>query len=226
MAERVLLYLVRHGETALNAEGRLRGWTDPPLNAKGRREAMEAGRALRDVDLSCLYISDLRRARQTGQSVEMGQRGEPKTQVTAMLRPIRWGKMDGQLMTAVGPRMGAYMKAWEKKPGLKVEGGGESFDDFQDRMEEVAEVAVSGHHVGAVGIVAHLRNCVWMLAYTLNGGERLEGKEIRLMDRVTQEVGKLSVLSHGEDGWKVLAMNTESPVVGRETMVPRAKGPS
>ena len=33
------LYLVRHGQTALNAEGRLRGLSNPPLDETGDAEA-------------------------------------------------------------------------------------------------------------------------------------------------------------------------------------------
>ena len=40
--------LVRHGESQWNRENRFTGWTDVPLNENGVREAMEAGRTLRD----------------------------------------------------------------------------------------------------------------------------------------------------------------------------------
>ena len=38
------LVFLRHGETDWNAEGRLQGQQDIPLNAKGRRQAEKAGR--------------------------------------------------------------------------------------------------------------------------------------------------------------------------------------
>lgn len=39
------VYLVRHGQTALNAEGRLRGHLDPPLDEAGQRQVAELGDA-------------------------------------------------------------------------------------------------------------------------------------------------------------------------------------
>lgn len=41
------LVLLRHGESTWNKENRFTGWTDVPLSEKGIREAMAAGRALR-----------------------------------------------------------------------------------------------------------------------------------------------------------------------------------
>ena len=42
------LVLVRHGESDWNLENRFTGWTDVDLSEKGREEANEAGRLLRD----------------------------------------------------------------------------------------------------------------------------------------------------------------------------------
>jgi len=44
-----LLYFVRHGETDWNAERRLQGQLDIPLNDVGRRQSMQCGSVLRDL---------------------------------------------------------------------------------------------------------------------------------------------------------------------------------
>ncbi|MCW2285633.1 putative phosphoglycerate mutase [Rhodoblastus acidophilus] len=43
------LFFLRHGETDWNAEGRLQGQQDIPLNALGRRQAAQAGRKLKKI---------------------------------------------------------------------------------------------------------------------------------------------------------------------------------
>lgn len=48
MAQHV--YLVRHGETALNADGRLRGLADPELNETGEAQARAVALALANID--------------------------------------------------------------------------------------------------------------------------------------------------------------------------------
>ena len=57
------LLLVRHGETDWNAEGRLQGHTDRPLNDYGRRQAATLAERLSDDGITAVYTSDLARAR-------------------------------------------------------------------------------------------------------------------------------------------------------------------
>jgi broad specificity phosphatase PhoE len=63
------LLLVRHGETDWNAEGRLQGQTDRPLNDFGRRQARQLAEQLESEELEAIYSSDLARARETAKIV-------------------------------------------------------------------------------------------------------------------------------------------------------------
>ena len=44
-----MIYYIRHGETSRNAEGRLQGTQDVPLNDLGRKQAAHAGNILADL---------------------------------------------------------------------------------------------------------------------------------------------------------------------------------
>jgi 2,3-bisphosphoglycerate-dependent phosphoglycerate mutase len=61
------LVLLRHGESTWNKENRFTGWTDVDLSDRGRAEAQEAGRLLRDggYDVDLAYTSVLKRAIRT-----------------------------------------------------------------------------------------------------------------------------------------------------------------
>jgi len=59
------LCIVRHGETAWNAEHRVQGQLDIPLNEIGLRQAQAVGLALGQERFDAIYSSDLVRARQT-----------------------------------------------------------------------------------------------------------------------------------------------------------------
>jgi probable phosphoglycerate mutase len=61
------LYMVRHGETAWNAEGRVQGQLDIPLSEVGRAQARAVASLLSGETFSALYSSDLVRVRETAQ---------------------------------------------------------------------------------------------------------------------------------------------------------------
>jgi len=59
--------LLRHGESTWNSENRFTGWTDVDLSAKGRTEAQESGRLLKEAGFAfdVAYTSVLKRAIRT-----------------------------------------------------------------------------------------------------------------------------------------------------------------
>jgi broad specificity phosphatase PhoE len=63
------LFLVRHGRTALNAQGRFRGRLDPPLDERGVLEAAGAAAALDGAGLVAVATSPLARAEQTARAI-------------------------------------------------------------------------------------------------------------------------------------------------------------
>jgi 2,3-bisphosphoglycerate-dependent phosphoglycerate mutase len=61
------LCIVRHGETAWNAEHRVQGQLDVPLNSIGQAQALAAAKVLAREKFDAIYSSDLSRALQTAQ---------------------------------------------------------------------------------------------------------------------------------------------------------------
>jgi probable phosphoglycerate mutase len=117
----VELWLVRHGETLWNREGRLLGWTDLPLTPEGEAQA----RALKGL-LPPLpaYSSDLLRARRTAELAGF------RPQATRALREIHFGALEGAPWEALEP---AYKEALLRFQGFHPPGG-ERLEDFQERV--------------------------------------------------------------------------------------------
>jgi probable phosphoglycerate mutase len=65
------VYLIRHGETDWNLDGRWQGHSDVPLNPAGRQQALLLARRLADegVRFNALYSSDLSRAWDTAVAI-------------------------------------------------------------------------------------------------------------------------------------------------------------
>ena len=59
------LVLVRHGQSQWNLENRFTGWVDVPLSKKGIKEAISAGKKLKDFKFDLMYVSHMLRAIQT-----------------------------------------------------------------------------------------------------------------------------------------------------------------
>jgi probable phosphoglycerate mutase len=117
----VELWLVRHGETLWNREGKLLGWTDLPLTPEGEAQA----RALKGL-LPPLpaYSSDLLRARRTAELAGF------RPEATRALREIHFGALEGAPWEALEP---AYKEALLRFQSFHPPGG-ESLEEFQERV--------------------------------------------------------------------------------------------
>lgn len=68
----MLIYLVRHGETAWNKKKRLQGQTNIPLNEYGEKLAQKTAEALKDVPFDRVFSSPLIRAEKTAEILSAG----------------------------------------------------------------------------------------------------------------------------------------------------------
>ena len=60
-----MIYLVRHGETDWNKEGKIQGKADICLNSVGIKQAQEVAEKLKNIKFSCAYCSPRTRAVET-----------------------------------------------------------------------------------------------------------------------------------------------------------------
>lgn len=64
-----IVCLVRHGETDWNAQGKIQGKTDIPLNGAGVQQAAQCGAYLSASDWDLIITSPLKRARRTAEVI-------------------------------------------------------------------------------------------------------------------------------------------------------------
>jgi broad specificity phosphatase PhoE len=137
------IYYIRHGETEWNAEGKLQGNQDIPLNDLGRRQAADAGKILADLfardgrsEASLGFVaSPLGRARLTMELVRGSLSLPPQDYaIDDRLREIGYGHWEGstlQQMQALDPDVFAARQSdkWTVPPP-----GGETYASVQARM--------------------------------------------------------------------------------------------
>jgi broad specificity phosphatase PhoE len=91
--DKMEIWLIRHGTTSANLEGRFQGRLDYPLSAQGRREAELLARRLSAVGLELLFSSDLQRAWETAQIIGLEAKLQPVK--VPLLRECSWGTVEG-----------------------------------------------------------------------------------------------------------------------------------
>ena len=112
------LVLVRHGETDWNAEGRLQGQTDIPLNEVGREQARAAGRELAGSTWDVLVSSTLGRAMETAELIGENL-GLPLGETMAGLQERHYGNAEGREVHAL-PRVEIDILLRSAEPEEKV----------------------------------------------------------------------------------------------------------
>lgn len=107
----MLLWLIRHGETAWNANQRFQGWSDIPLNERGRDQARLLGERLQNVPpFDAVYVSDRLRALETAQII-VGD--SASLMLEPRLREINFGKFEGLTMAEIRDRYPQEAAAWQ-----------------------------------------------------------------------------------------------------------------
>jgi probable phosphoglycerate mutase len=197
------ILLIRHGETAWNAERRLQGHLDIPLNAEGERQARLLAETLALEPIDLLVSSDLGRARQTAQAVA-ALRGMP-LQIEPGLRERCYGGFEGLLYTEIEQRFPAEFAAWQGRDidGILPDGKnrGESFRQFYARATEAILGLARKNPGRTLALVAH--GGVLECAYRMAGNLSLETpRDFKVynasINRFRVDDGKLVLESWGE----------------------------
>jgi probable phosphoglycerate mutase len=115
------LILVRHGETDWNAENRLQGQQDVPLNEIGIHQADDIARALADESLDVIYTSDLIRASETAARIAARHGLTPVPDVR--LRQSAKGRWEGLTWGEIAERYPADLERWRRDQTYLPPGG-------------------------------------------------------------------------------------------------------
>ena len=134
------IYLIRHGETDWNAQGRIQGREDIPLNAAGRAQAARCGSALRGRGIEAVAVSPLGRAMETGRIVADAVGGVPVFVEDGLIER-NLGSWSGQVFRDIF------------HPDVPVVGA-EPVDETGTRMEAAVRRCAAGYG-DALAVVSH-----------------------------------------------------------------------
>ena len=145
--------VVRHGETAWNAESRIQGHLDSPLNEEGLAQALLVGERLARERIDALYCSDLGRVRQTVQPLV--DRTRIELRITERLRERHLGVFQGLTGREAQARYPEdYARFHGRDPDHQVPGG-ESIRQVNARVGALFTELAAQHPGQLVVAVTH-----------------------------------------------------------------------
>ena len=144
------IFLVRHGETDWNREGRWQGHSDTHLNEIGREQAHRVAAELDGVDV--VYASDLARARETAEIIG-AELGLP-VRFDARLRERSFGAWEGLTAAEIEAGFREEHLRWVAGEGAGADDA-EPFDAFGARVRSFLADVLDAHPEGTVLVVAH-----------------------------------------------------------------------
>lgn len=146
------LYLIRHGQTVWNVEGKVQGSTDIPLDETGIMQAGLVAAGLKPCQVKRVYCSRQKRAVQTAQIIGEGLAAEVIP--TEGLHEVGFGLWEGLTWEAIGKTYPQTYEKWKKNPSKTVPEGGESLESVFSRCSAAMNRILENETEDAA-IVAH-----------------------------------------------------------------------
>lgn len=134
------LFIVRHGETVWNTEGRFQGQIDTNLNPNGEKQAAQVAERLKDIKFKQIITSHLQRAFYTASEINKKSGSNVLTTDDRIIE-INHGEWEGLLSTEIDSKWPGMLDKWHKFPHeVKMPGkGGESLCDIAERVVPFVE---------------------------------------------------------------------------------------
>jgi broad specificity phosphatase PhoE len=181
-------FIVRHGETDWNIEGRRQGSSDIRLSDTGIAQARAVAMRLSAEPVVAIYCSDLARAKETAQLI--GAYHAVPIEETSALREAGLGEWEGMTDAEIADAYGAEaMAAYRNQPLAYRPPGSESLASVAARMQGEMDRIADRWFDGTVVIVGHGGSLRALLCQAVGAppgcmvGFRLDNGSISLIER-------------------------------------------
>lgn len=196
------LYLVRHGQSAGNAEGRFGGHGTTPLSPKGILQAETTARLLTDEGVAAIYSSDLDRAVQT--AMPLSELSGIPVKLNKAFRERHVGVLEGLTFDESKERYPNDYLALVRRNVNHVITEGESYRDLLGRATRELWNILRRHQGERIAIFSHTGAICFMTLH-LMGAINRDTKQTPWL--VTSNCGINRFEIRGRNNVRVLALN-------------------
>ena len=149
------IFLIRHGETNWNEEGRFQGQIDIPLNDNGKNQARKTFEYLRNISFNKAFSSSMQRPYETAQIILQNNK-DLKIEKIDSLMEISHGLWEGKLESEIRENWPKLLENWHNKPEEVIMPEGESIKDVSKRsIEAFNNICLSQKDNDLTLLVAH-----------------------------------------------------------------------
>ena len=149
------IFLIRHGETNWNKEGRFQGQIDIPLNENGKDQASKTFTYLKNISFNKAFSSSMHRPYETAQIILQNNKDLEIQKIDSLVE-ISHGLWEGKLEAEIRENWPVLLKNWHDKPEEVIMPEGESIKDVSKRsIEAFDKICLSQEDNDLSLLVAH-----------------------------------------------------------------------
>ena len=192
------LYLIRHGETVWNADGRFQGHQNTSLSDTGCDQARVVARALAGHHFDAMYTSDLARAVETAATIAAYHDLTPISD--ARLREAYFGEWEGLTLPEIALRWPEILATWKADSLHTRPPGGETLEQVQARVAALVSEIMTRNPDGTVAVVAHGGSLRAIVALAL-------GADLSIFRRLRLDNCSISIVQMSDDRSSLVRLN-------------------
>jgi broad specificity phosphatase PhoE len=196
------LYLIRHGQSAGNAEGRFGGHSATPLSKLGKQQAEMTAQALAKERITAIYSSDLYRAVQTAEPLARALKLEINAADTFRERHV--GVLEGLTFDEAKKEFPEDYYALVNRELAHVITRGESYHQLLKRTTSVLNEILEKHKGGRIAIFAHTGTICFLTLYLIGA---IHPETTNTPWLITSNCGINRFEFRGRDNVRIVALN-------------------
>ena len=160
------LYIIRHGQTDWNVQGRIQGRQDIPLNAAGRSQAQMLAKGMEKRPVTAIYSSPQLRAMETAMALA-GNQGVEVIPLPELVE-IGYGDWEGRTASDILTKERKLYEEWWQHPATVAPPGGETLNQVDARCRKAWE-RIKREMKGDTAVVAHGGTLAHFIVHLLEG---------------------------------------------------------
>ncbi len=149
------IFLIRHGETNWNKEGRFQGQINIPLNNNGKDQAKKASKYLNEINFNKAFSSSMDRPYETAKII-LQNKPDIEIKKIEKLVEISHGLWEGKLENEIKESWPELLKNWHEKPEEVIMPEGECIGEVSKRSVKAwEEICLTQKNKDLTLLVAH-----------------------------------------------------------------------